>query len=138
LFFFLRQWSTTFMVTLAVPFALALALAALYFMNLSLNILTMMGLMLAIGMLVDHAVVVTESIFRYKQMHPDDPMGAALEGTREVATAVFAGTLTTIIVFLPIVFGQETGMTIWLKHVAVTIIFSLIGSLAIALTMIPM
>ncbi|HEX6927634.1 MAG TPA: efflux RND transporter permease subunit [Gammaproteobacteria bacterium] len=138
LFFFLRHWPTTLMVTLAVPFSLSLALAALYFMGLSLNILTMMGLMLAIGMLVDNAVVVSESIFSYKQKHPGDPMGAALEGTREVATAVFAGTLTTIIVFLPIIFGEESGITIWLKHVAVTIIFTLVGSLLLALTMIPM
>lgn len=138
LFLFLRQISTTLMVTLAVPFSLTVALAAMYFMDISLNILSLMGLMLAVGMLVDNAVVVSESIFRYKKKYPDDPMGATLEGTKEVATAVFAGTLTTIIVFLPIIFGEASNITIFLKHVAVTIIFSLLGSLALALTMIPM
>ncbi|MDX1453897.1 MAG: efflux RND transporter permease subunit [Gammaproteobacteria bacterium] len=138
LFLFLRQLSVTLMVTLAVPFSLTIALAAMYFLDVSLNILSLMGLMLAVGMLVDNAVVVSESIFRYKQKMPGDPMGATLEGTKEVATAVFAGTLTTIIVFLPVVFGEASNITIFLGHVAVTIIFSLIGSLALALTMIPM
>jgi HAE1 family hydrophobic/amphiphilic exporter-1 len=143
LYFFLRQISTTLMVTLAVPFSLSITLAAMYFFGISLNILSMMGLMLAIGMLVDNAVVVTENIFRKKQEALKQENGldaeqATIIGTKEVATAVTAGTLTTIIVFLPIVFGEKIDMTVFLEHVAITIIVSLLASLFISLTMIPM
>ena len=110
----------------------------MYFFGISLNILSMMGLMLAIGMLVDNAVVVTENIFRRRQMDPDNPKQATLLGTREVATAVTAGTLTTIIVFVPIIFGEKIDITVFLEHVAITIVVSLLASLFISLTIIPM
>ena len=138
LYYFLRQISTTLMVTLAVPFSLLIALAVMYFMGLSLNILSMMGLMLAVGMLVDNAVVVTESIFRHRQLYPGDAVKAAISGSREVSLAVTAGTLSTIIVFLPNVFGIQTNLTVFLKHVAIAIVVSLVASLFISLTMMPM
>ncbi|MEO0420912.1 MAG: efflux RND transporter permease subunit [Pseudomonadota bacterium] len=138
LYLFLRQLTTTLIVTLSVPFSLLITLGAMYFFGLTLNILTMMGLMLAVGMLVDNAVVVTESVFRYRQMHPDDPKGATLKGVREVGIAVLAGTATSIIVFLPIVFGVKADITIFLSHVAITIVVSLIASLVIAQTLVPM
>jgi len=138
LFLFLRQWSTTLIVTLAVPFSLLITLAAMYFFGLTLNILTMMGLMLAVGMLVDNAVVVTESIFRYRIMHPDEPVKATLLGVNEVGLAVIAGTATSIIVFLPIMFGQKADITVFLTHVAITIVVALLASLAIAQTIVPM
>ncbi len=138
LFLFLRQISTTLIVTLAVPFSLLITLAMMYFLGLTLNILTMMGLMLAIGMLVDNGVVVTESIFRYRQMYPDDPFKATYLGVQEVAVAVFAGTATSIIVFLPIMFGTKIDITVFLTHVAFTIVIALIASLVIAQTLIPM
>ena len=138
LYYFLRQFTTTLMVTLAVPFSLLIALAVMYFMGLSLNILSMMGLMLAIGMLVDNAVVVTESIFRHRQLYPGDSVRAAISGSKEVSLAVTAGTLCTIIVFLPNVFGIQTDITVFLKHVAIAIVVSLAASLFISLTMMPM
>ncbi len=138
LYLFLRQLTTTLIVTLSVPFSLLITLGAMYFFGLTLNILTMMGLMLAVGMLVDNAVVVTESVFRYRQMHPDDPKGATLKGVREVGIAVLAGTATSIIVFLPIMFGVKADITIFLSHVAITIVVSLIASLLIAQTLVPM
>jgi HAE1 family hydrophobic/amphiphilic exporter-1 len=138
LYLFLRQLTTTLIVTLAVPFSLMITLGAMYFFGLSLNILTMMGLLLAVGMLVDNAVVVTESVFRYRQMQPDNPAEATLAGVREVAVAVLAGTATSIIVFLPIVFGVKADITIFLSHVAITIVVSLIASLIIAQTLVPM
>src|SRR5579863_2411193 len=138
LYYFLRQLTTTLMVTLAVPFSLMIALAVMYFMGLSLNILSMMGLMLAIGMLVDNAVVVTESIFRHRQLYPGDAVKAAISGSKEVSLAVTAGTLSTIIVFLPNVFGIQTNLTVFLKHVAIAIVVSLVASLFISLTMMPM
>ena len=138
LYLFLRQFTTTLVVTASVPFSLLITLGALYFFDLSLNMLTMMGLMLAIGMLVDNAVVVTESIFRHRALDPDNPMQATLKGVKEVGIAVVAGTLTTIIVFIPIMFGTKTDISVFMTHVGVTIIVALLASLLIAQTLVPM
>ncbi len=138
LYLFLRQATTTLIVTASVPFSLMITLGALYFAGLTLNILSMMGLMLAVGMLVDNAVVVTESIFRHRSENPDKPYEATLKGVREVGLAVIAGTATTIIVFAPMIFGAKTDMSIFLTHVAITIIVALIASLVIAQTLVPM
>ena len=138
LYFFLRQAATTLVVTASVPFSLLITLGALYFADLSLNMLTMMGLMLAIGMLVDNAVVVTESIFRHRAMDPENPLRATLRGVREVGIAVIAGTLTTIIVFVPIMFGAKTDISVFMTHVGITIIVALLASLLIAQTLVPM
>lgn len=138
LYMFLRQVTTTLIVTAAVPFSLTITLGALYFAGLTLNILSMMGLMLAVGMLVDNAVVVTESIFRARAENPDEPFEATIRGVKDVGLAVIAGTATTIIVFVPIIFGAETDMTIFLTHVAITIIVALVASLVIAQTLVPM
>ena len=138
LFFFLRDWPTTAIVALAVPVSLLITLAALYFLGLTLNILSMMGMMLAIGMLVDNAVVITESIFRHRQLDPGDPRGATLRGVSEVGVATLAGTLATIIVFLPLVFGSPSEITIFMKHVAVPIVIAMLASLLVAQTIIPM
>ncbi|RFF30293.1 efflux RND transporter permease subunit [Wenzhouxiangella sediminis] len=138
LYAFLRQWATTLIVMLSVPAAVLITLGAMYFLGLSLNILTMMGLMLAIGMLVDNAVVVTESIYRCRQRFPDQPGRATLVGVREVAMAVTAGTLTTVIVFLPNIFGAQNEITAFLSFVAYAITVALIASLLIAQTIIPL
>ncbi len=137
LFVFLRDWRTTLIVSLAVPFSLLITLAAMYFLDFSLNILTMMGMMLAVGLLVDNAVVVTESIFRHRQVGGVDPVEGTFAGVDEVGLAVLAGTLSTIIVFLPIVFGEENEMSIFMVHVAVPIIVAMIASLFVAQTIIP-
>ena len=138
LYLFLRQVTTTLIVIAAVPFSLLITLGALYFAGLTLNILSMMGLMLAVGMLVDNAVVITESIFRHRSENPGEPFTATISGVKEVGLAVIAGTMTTIIVFAPMVFGVRTDMTIFLTHVAVTIIVALLASLLIAQTLVPM
>ena len=138
LYLFLRQVTTTLIVTAAVPFSLLITLGALYFAGLTLNILSMMGLMLAVGMLVDNAVVITESVFRHRAESPERPFSATIKGVKEVGLAVIAGTATTIIVFAPIVFGAQTDITIFLTHVAVTIIVALLASLLIAQTLVPM
>jgi HAE1 family hydrophobic/amphiphilic exporter-1 len=138
LYLFLRQVSTTLIVISSVPFSLLITLGALYFAGLSLNILSMMGLMLAIGMLVDNAVVVTESIFRHRTMDKEKPFDATLKGVREVGTAVIAGTATTVIVFAPIIVGTKNDIMVFLTHVAVTIIVALLASLLIAQTLVPM
>jgi len=138
LYLFLRQLSTTLIVISSVPFSLLITLGALYFAGLSLNILSMMGLMLAIGMLVDNAVVVTESIFRHRELQKDKPLQATIAGVREVGLAVIAGTATTIIVFAPIIVGTKNDIMVFLTHVAVTIIVALLASLLIAQTLVPM
>jgi len=138
LYLFLRQVTTTLIVTASVPFALMITLGALYFAGLTLNILSMMGLMLAVGMLVDNAVVVTESIFRHRTDNPDKPVDATISGVKEVGLAVIAGTATTIVVFAPMIVGTKTDMTIFLSHVAITIIVALLASLFIAQTLVPM
>ena len=138
LYLFLRQVTTTLIVTASVPFSLMITLGAMYFAGLTLNILSMMGLMLAVGMLVDNAVVVTESIFRHRTDNPEEPTTATINGVKEVGLAVIAGTATTIIVFAPMIVGTKTDMSIFLSHVAITIIVALIASLFIAQTLVPM
>jgi HAE1 family hydrophobic/amphiphilic exporter-1 len=138
LYLFLRHFMTTLIVTASVPFSLLITLGALYFAGLSLNMLTMMGLMLAIGMLVDNAVVVTESVFRQRALDPSNPVRATLKGVQEVGMAVIAGTLTTIIVFVPIMFGAKTDISVFMTHVGITIIVALLASLLIAQTLVPM
>jgi HAE1 family hydrophobic/amphiphilic exporter-1 len=138
LYLFLRQVTTTLIVMLAVPISLVITLGVMYFSGLTLNILTLMGLMLAVGMLVDNSVVITESIFRYRQEYPDDPRRAALEGVDEVGLAVIASTATSVCVFLPIVFGEQIDITVFLWHVGVTISVAIVLSLLVSQTLIPL
>lgn len=137
LYLFLRHLGTTMVVVLAVPVSICIALGLMYFLGYSLNILSMMGLMLAIGMLVDNAVVVTESIFRERALD-GDVKAATARGVRRVSLAVVAGTATTAIVFLPNIVGQKMELTIFLEHVAIAICLCLAVSLLMALTLIPL
>ncbi len=136
LFFFLRQISTTLIVGLAVPFSLIVTLGFFYFLGISLNILSMMGLMLAVGMLVDNAVVVTENIHRHHFKGDGSKMSAIL-GAKEVGLAVTAGTLTSVVVFLPNIVN-ESFIKQHMYHIGMPIIISLIASLLISLTVIPL
>jgi hydrophobic/amphiphilic exporter-1 (mainly G- bacteria), HAE1 family len=148
LYFFLRHWPSTLMVSLAVPVCLTMTLGAMWALGLTLNILTMMGLLLGVGMLVDNAVVVVESIFQQREKTlgmaantPDDPghpTNAAITGTRLVQLAVSAGTLTSIIVFLPNVFGSSTDVGTFLFYVAVPLTISLLCSWLFSVSIIPM
>ncbi len=138
LLFFLRHVPTTVIVSLAVPASLLVTLGAMYFLGLTLNILTMMGMLLAVGMLVDNSVVITESIFRHRQLTPGRPLEATLAGVKEVGLATLAGTFSTVIVFLPMVFGEKNEMSIFLVHVAVPIVVAMVASLLVAQTLIPM
>jgi HAE1 family hydrophobic/amphiphilic exporter-1 len=138
LLLFLRHLPTTLIVSLAVPASLLVTLGAMYFMGFTLNILTMMGMLLAIGMLVDNSVVITESVFRHRQLMPGRPVEATIAGVREVGIATLAGTFSTIIVFLPLLFGEKNQMSIFLVHVAVPIVVAMLASLVVAQTLIPM
>ncbi|RUO81498.1 AcrB/AcrD/AcrF family protein [Idiomarina tyrosinivorans] len=136
LYLFLRNWATTLMVVISVPISLFITMGFMYAFGYSLNILSLMGLMLAVGMLVDNAVVVTESI-QHERENGLTGEEATLSGTGKVAMAVIAGTLTTAIVFLPNIVGEKIDVTIFLEHVAVAICISLLASLIISQTLIP-
>lgn len=138
LFFFLRDWRATAMVSLAIPICFVITLGCMYFFGISLNILSMMGLLLAVGMLVDNAVVAVESIYQYRERYPDKPWYSAVEGTRVVGAAITAGTLTSIIVFLPNVFGERTPIAIYLTQVAVSMAIAHTASWLVAISLIPM
>ena len=136
LYLFLRDPGTTLIVVISIPLSILTALMGLYFCNFTMNIGTMMGLMLAIGMLVDNSIVSTENIFRLRRRMAD-PEQAAILGASQVGTAINASTFTTIIVFLPLVFASgELG--IWMRQIGIPITFSLLASLFIALSAVPL
>jgi HAE1 family hydrophobic/amphiphilic exporter-1 len=138
LFFFLRQVGTTLIVAMAVPFSLLIAMACMYFIGISLNILSMMGLMLAVGMLVDNAVVATESIHRHQLLDPKPGVSSIITGVNEISLAITAGTLTTVIVFLPNILSSNNQISIYLKHVAIALTIALGASLILAQTIVPL
>jgi hydrophobic/amphiphilic exporter-1 (mainly G- bacteria), HAE1 family len=138
LFFFLRHWPSTLMVTLAIPICFVMTLGFMYFAGVTLNILSMMGLLLAVGMLVDNAVVVVESIYQEREKNPGQPRLASILGTRHVAIALSAGTLCHCIVFVPNLFGERNFLAIYLSQIAITISVSLLASWLVAVSLIPM
>lgn len=137
LYLFLRQISTTLLVVLSVPFSICITLGVMYLFGYTLNILSLMGLMLAVGMLVDNAVVITESIFQQRAVSQNAEQATKL-GVGKVSLAVIAGTTTTAIVFLPNIVGVKIDVTVFLEHVAIAICISLFASLIIAQTLIPL
>ncbi len=137
LYYFLRRLDSTLIVSFSIPFSIIATCGVLYFMGKSLNILSMMGLMLGVGMLVDNAIVVLESIDRRHRDEPD-PKRAALTGARDVSMAVISSTLTTVIVFLPLIVGAKSEITTWLGEVGIAISIALICSLFSSLTLIPL
>ncbi|MCX6559462.1 MAG: efflux RND transporter permease subunit [Candidatus Aminicenantes bacterium] len=136
IFFFLWNWRPTLIIGLSIPLSIITTFIALYFAGFTLNLLTLGGLALGIGMLVDNSIVVIENMFRHVQMGKD-AKEAAKAGTAEVGMAITASTLTTIVVFLPLTFAQGiTGKLV--TGLALSIVFSLIASLFVALTIVPM
>ncbi|MFZ6694266.1 efflux RND transporter permease subunit [Stenotrophomonas acidaminiphila] len=138
LYAFLRHWPSTLMVSLAIPICFIMTLGFMYFAGITMNIISMMGLLLAVGMLVDNAVVVVESIYQEREKYPDQPSLASIIGTRHVAIALSAGTLCHCVVFLPMMFGEKNIITIYLSQLAVTISVSLLASWLVAVSLIPM
>jgi len=135
LFVFLRSVKPTLIVGLAIPISVIAAFMLMYFSGVSLNLVSMGGLALAIGMLVDNAVVVIENIFRMIN-EGKSKREASIEGAREVAGAITASTLTTVAVFLPIVFVEGLISDVFIS-MALTIAYSLGASLIISLTLVP-
>ncbi len=138
LLFFLRAVRMTALITLAIPFCMMIAVGALYFMGWTLNLLTMMGLMVAIGMVVDNAIVVVENIYRMR-VKEENPREASIHGASEVGLAITIATLTTIVVFLPLMLmGSEVDLSFFLSKIGVPVIAALLGSLLLALLFIPL
>jgi HAE1 family hydrophobic/amphiphilic exporter-1 len=104
LLFFLRDLRSTLVISLAIPISVGATFALLYFGGFTLNLMTLGGLALGVGMMVDSSVVVLENIFRRRQEFAEEPVVAAINGTREVSSAVIAGTVTTLVIFLPLVY----------------------------------
>ncbi len=137
LYFFLRRMGSTFIVSLSIPFSIIAACGVMYFLGKTLNVLSLMGLMLGVGMLVDNAIVILESIDRAKRREPD-PRKAALNGAKSVSMAVIASTITSLIVFLPLIVGGKSELTTWLGEVGIAIALALVCSLFSSLTLIPL
>lgn len=136
LYIFLRKFRTTGIVSLAIPISVVSTFVPMFIGDVTLNIMSLGGIALGIGMLVDNSVVVLESIFRCSE-EGDELMDAAERGTREVGSAVFASTLTTIAVFFPMVFVEGIAGQLF-RDLALTVTFSVTASLVVALFLIPM
>jgi HAE1 family hydrophobic/amphiphilic exporter-1 len=137
LFLFLRRLSTTIVAVSCIPFSLIVTCGIVWAQGRSLNTLTLLGLIVGIGMLVDNAVVVMENIFRHREMGVDRKT-AARRGAREVTTAVVAATLTSVIVFIPLIFNKPSEMNLYLKELGITVCLTLLASLFISQTLIPL
>ncbi len=136
IYFFLRNLRGSIIMGLSIPVSVVVTFAVLYAANLTLNIISMAGLALAIGMLVDNSIVVLENIFRHRELG-SSKFDASDKGAAEVGMAITASTLTTISVFIPVLFVPNiTGQLF--KDLVLTITFSLIVSLIVALTLVPM
>ncbi|NVM20440.1 MAG: efflux RND transporter permease subunit [Desulfobacterales bacterium] len=136
LILFLRDIRSTAIIATAIPVSVIATFGLMYFGGFTLNIMTLGGLALGIGMLVDNAIVVLENIFRLRQ-EGDQPVEAAVNGSEEVTSAMVASTVTTLAVFLPLVFMR--GMSgVMFKQLSFVVSFSLACSLAIAMTLVPM
>jgi HAE1 family hydrophobic/amphiphilic exporter-1 len=136
LLLFLRRLGIALLVTATVPLAMCATLTVLYFAGVTLNLLSLTGLMLAIGLLVDNSVVVGESI-ELRRERGEDAFSAAVLGTRDVGLAVTAGTLTTAIVFVPAFMSDEQQVAVLQQNIAVPVVVSLLASLGIAWTLLP-
>ena len=136
LLFFLKDLASTLIIGLSIPISIVATFFLMYQTNTSLNIMSLGGLALGVGMLVDNAIVVLESI--YKRRERGEPaLQAALGGASEVGRAVVASTLTTVAVFVPVVFVEGIAAQLF-RDQALTVSFSLLASLAVSLTLIPM
>jgi len=136
LFIFLRKLNLTLIVSLSIPISIIATFNLMYFNHLSVNIMTLGGLALGAGMLIDNAIVVMENIYRHLELGKS-PHDAAIDGAAEVGGAITSSTLTTIVVFLPIVYIQGAAGELF-KEQAWTVSFSLLSSLFVAILLIPM
>jgi len=138
LYFFLRRFRMTTIVNMAIPLSIVVTFTILYFMGWTLNLFTMMGLMIAVGMLVDNSIVVLENIYSKRTEGLKDKE-ASLRGASEVALAVTLATSTTVVVFLPLILiNDDVGFRFYMTQIGMPVIISLIASLFMAMIFIPL
>jgi len=144
LLFFLRKFRSTVIIAVAIPMAMVFTFSFMYLYravfraDITINIISLSGLMMAVGMLVDNSVVVLENIFRLRQEKKYSPLQASMTGASEVAMAVTASTLTTLVVFVSLGFMSQSGFGRFMKDFALTISLALVASLIVALSFIPL
>ncbi|WIF95982.1 efflux RND transporter permease subunit [Caminicella sporogenes] len=136
LYLFLRNIRSTFIIATSIPISIIATFTIMYFSGITINLMTLGGLALGIGMLVDNAIVVLENIYRFRE-EGYSRVEAAKLGAEEVGMAVLVSTLTTIAVFLPIVFTEGIASTLF-RDLALTVTFSLLSSLLVSITLVPM
>lgn len=136
LFLFLKDVKPTLIIAISIPFSVVFAVALMYFTGVTINVISLAGLALGVGMLVDNSIVVIENIFRLRS-EGVPPVRAAIRGAQQVSGAIIASTLTTVCVFLPIVFTQGLSRQLF-ADMGLTIAYSLLASLIVALTLVPM
>jgi HAE1 family hydrophobic/amphiphilic exporter-1 len=137
LLFFLRNFRSTLVISLSIPISIVTTFALIFFGGFTLNLMTLGGLALGVGMMVDSSIVVLENIFRRRSENGEAPEEASVEGAREVGPAIIASTITTLVIFLPLIFVRGVSGILF-KELAYVIIFALICSLAVALSLVPM
>jgi HAE1 family hydrophobic/amphiphilic exporter-1 len=137
LLFFMRNIRSTLVISLSIPISVIATFALLYFGGFTLNLMTLGGLALGVGMMVDSSIVVLENIFRRCCENYESPEVASVEGAREVGRAIVASTITTLVIFLPVVFVRGVSGILF-KELAYVIMFALICSLAVSLSLVPM
>ena len=143
IFIFLRNFRSTLIIGSAIPISALTVFLMMYFLrqsgtDITLNLISMMGLMVAIGMLVDPAVVALENIFRKCFDEGQDATQAALEGSEEIGLPVLAATLTTVCVFVPVIFVTDSSTSLFMRQFSVTVVVSVIASFCVALSLIPL
>lgn len=137
LYVFFRNGSSTFIIAVSIPISIIATFALLYFNGLTLNQMSFGGLALGVGLIVDNAIVVLENIIRIREEEGEDLKTSALIGTKQVSGAIIASTLTTSVIFLPVVFMQTISGLLF-QQLALVVVFALICSLVVALTLVPM
>ena len=137
LFLFLKDIRPTFIVACSIPISILTAIVLMYFTGVTINIISLSGLALGVGMLVDNSIVVIENIYRLRKEEKLSVKEAAVEGAKEVSGAIMASTLTTVCVFLPIVFTEGIARQLFVD-MGLTIAYSLLASLVVALSLVPM
>jgi HAE1 family hydrophobic/amphiphilic exporter-1 len=137
LLFFLRSVRSTVVISLAIPISIVATFSLVYFGGFTLNLMTLGGLALGVGMMVDSSIVVLENIFRRRDETGEAPVEASVTGAREVTGAIVAGTVTTLVIFVPLLFvGGVAGLLF--RELAYVVGFSLVCSLLVSLSLVPM
>ncbi len=137
LLFFLRDWRSTLVISLSIPISIIATFTLLYFGGFTLNLMSLGGLALGVGMMVDSSIVVLENIFRRRDEEGEPPAVSSPKGAQEVGMAIVASTITTLVIFLPLIFVPGVSGILF-RELAYTVSFALICSLIVSLSLVPM